>query len=186
VELVAPSGTKYHLLSLTGNDSADIDYTFTHDLSAEPADGIWTLSILDNGPGGSGSFDSWVLDLNGEQLPAPVCGGLATTDFPIAERATIESPITVAGCDRAAAPESYIEVRIVHPWERDLGVYLIAPDGESFTLQQLRSSGQPNIFRTFIAGLSGKPANGEWKLRVEDLLTGNAQGGYLDSWKLTL
>jgi subtilisin-like proprotein convertase family protein len=185
-ELIAPSGTRYPLLSLTGDAADDIDYTFTHDLSAEEADGVWKLALLDNGPSGVGSFDSLVLDLGGEQLPAPACGGVVTTDTPIADDATIESPLSVAGCDRAPAPGSYIEVRIVHPWERDLAVSLIAPDGEQIPLQYPRASGQPNIFRTYIADVSGKPANGTWALKVEDQSSGFPEGGYLDNWRLTL
>ncbi|WP_305789698.1 S8 family serine peptidase [Symbioplanes lichenis] len=186
VELVAPSGRRYDLLEREGDDADAISYTFTVDLSAEPADGVWKLAFLDNGPYDVGSFDSWVLDLGGEQLPGPVCGGLAPADVPIPERATVESPITVSGCDRAPSAASYIEVRVVHPWERDLGLYLLAPDGERIDLQQLRSSGQANIFRTYIADLSGRPANGEWRLVVEDLLNGNEEGGFLDNWRLTL
>ncbi|WP_245908584.1 S8 family peptidase [Pseudosporangium ferrugineum] len=186
VDLIAPSGRAYPLLSRTGGSTHDIDYTFTHDLSAEPADGVWRLSLLDNGPGGTGSFDSVVLDLGGAQLPAPACGGIAPTDVRIPDHTGVESPLTVTGCDRAPGAGSYVEVRIVHPWERDLAVYLIAPDGERITLQSPRSVSKRDIFRTYIAQVSGKPANGVWTLRVEDQAWGNPEGGYIDSWKLTL
>jgi subtilisin-like proprotein convertase family protein len=183
-ELIAPSGKRYHLLSQTGDDLDDIDYTFTHDLSAERADGTWKLYLLDNGPSGVGSFDSVVLDLAGEQLPPPACGGLSTTPVALPDSATVESPITVSGCDRPAGPGAYVEVHIVHPWERDLRVALITPDGRDVTLQEARPSGESNLIRTFIVGVSG-PAGGVWKLRIENGSSGNPDG-VLEGWRITL
>jgi subtilisin family serine protease len=185
IQLIAPSGTSYNLLSRTGNDVSDIDYTFTHDLSAEPANGVWKLYLLDNAPSGIGTFDNVVLDLDGEQLPAPECGGVATTDVPIPASGAAESPITVTGCDREPAAGAYIEVKVRHPWERDLGVFLITPDGKQLTLQDMTPSGRPDIIRTYLARVSG-PADGVWTLKVEDRLSNFPAGGFLDSWKLTL
>ena len=184
IQLIAPSGTRYDLLSRTGDDVQDIDYTFTHDLSAEPANGVWKVYLLDNAPSGIGAFDNVVLDLGGEQLPAPVCGGAATTDVPIAE-GVAESPIAVTGCDREPAAGAYIEVRIRHPWERDLGLFLVTPNGERITLQDMKPSGQTDVVRTYLERVVG-PADGVWTLRVEDRQSSFPPGGVLDSWKLTL
>ena len=63
VRLTAPSGTQYNLIDRQGDDVADLDYTFTQDLSAEPADGVWKLWVFDNAPSGTGFTDSWVLNL---------------------------------------------------------------------------------------------------------------------------
>jgi subtilisin-like proprotein convertase family protein len=185
VQLIAPSGTRYNLLSRTGDDVHDIDYTFTHDLSAEQANGVWKVYLLDNAPNGRGMFDNVVLDLDGEQLPAPACGGVATADVPIPERGTAESAITVTGCDRAPAAGAYVEVRVKHPWERDLGLSLITPDGRQITLQIMSPTGRPDVIRTYIVPITG-PADGVWKLKVEDLIGTMSTGGVLDSWKLTL
>jgi subtilisin-like proprotein convertase family protein len=185
VRLIAPSGTVYHLLSRTGDEVQDIDYTFTHDLSAEPANGVWKLYLLDNAPSGIGTFDNLVLDLGGEQLPAPVCGGVATADVPIPVGGAAESPITVTGCDRPPAAGAYVEVRVKHPWERDLGIFLVTPDGQQIALQDMKPSGLRDINRTYLARVSG-PADGMWTLKVEDRLAGFPAGSFLDSWKLTL
>ncbi|MEV6343290.1 S8 family serine peptidase [Actinoplanes sp. NPDC051851] len=185
VDLVAPDGTAYHLIDRTGSSADDLDYTFTHDLSPETADGAWTLRIQDNGPYASGVFDSWTLNLAGEDLAVPVCGGASGTDYAIADRATVESPITVSDCDRSPAAKSYVEVRIVEPSERNLTLYLIAPDGERIVLQQTKASGTADVFRTYLVLVGGKSANGVWILHVEDQITGGA-AGYLDHWKLTL
>ncbi|GAB7046924.1 S8 family peptidase [Catenuloplanes indicus] len=185
VKLIAPSGRQYNLLDRTGDDAQDIDYTFTHDLSAEPADGVWKLSVFDNAPSGTGMTDSWVLNLAGEDLPVPVCGGVSTTDHTFADMETARSPITVTGCDRTPSNSSYVEVRIRHPQERDLAVYLVAPDGERIDLQINQAYYSPDSFRTHIARLTGKPANGTWTLQVSDDIWGN-EPGTLEGWKLTL
>ncbi|MFI5839724.1 S8 family serine peptidase [Catenuloplanes sp. NPDC051500] len=187
VELIAPSGTEYSLLDRTGDDTDDIDYTFTHDLSAEPADGVWKLRLFDNAPSGTGTFDSFVLNLGGENLPVPVCGGLApsTSDKRFFDMESVESPLTVAGCDGAPSAAAYVEVRVRHPYERDLGIHLIAPDGERITLQFTQAYYKPDVLRTYVVNVAGHPANGVWKLMVEDLSWGN-EPGYIDGWKLTL
>ncbi|MDP9792644.1 subtilisin family serine protease/subtilisin-like proprotein convertase family protein [Catenuloplanes nepalensis] len=185
VRLIAPSGTNYNLLNRTGDDVDGIDYTFTHDLSAEPANGVWKLWVFDNAPSGTGDTDSWVLNLGGENLPVPVCGGVSTTDHSFADMETVQSPITVRGCDRAPSDSSYVEVRVLHPQERDLAVYLVAPDGERIDLQINQAYYTPNSFRTHIAHLAGKQANGVWTLQVSDDIWGN-EPGTLDGWRLTL
>ncbi|ROO61133.1 subtilisin family serine protease [Micromonospora sp. Llam0] len=188
VDLIAPDGTRYFLIYRTGHGAdSHVDYTFTHDLSDKVADGIWNLRIRDNGPVGTGFFDSWTLDLAGTELPVGVCGGRATTDLPIGDRETVESPITVAGCDRAPGRSVVVEIRVVHPWSRHLSFDLVAPDGRRFVLQGVNGMGLPNMFRTFVVDLSGYgDPNGTWKLRVEDHFWGGSGPAYIDHWKLTL
>jgi len=188
VELFAPDGTRYFLLARTGHGAApNVDHTFTYDLSDKVADGTWRLRVYDSGPTGSGFFDSWRLNLAGADLPLPVCGGQATTDVPIGDRATAESPITVSGCDPVSRRSAWVDVRVVHPWSRDLSYELVAPDGRVFTLQGVNGMGLPNMFRTFVVDASGyDDPNGVWKLRVQDHYWGESGPAYIDSWRLTL
>ncbi|ROO51187.1 subtilisin family serine protease [Micromonospora sp. Llam0] len=187
VELFAPDGTRYFLLVRTGHlASPDVDHTFTYDLSDKVANGTWRLHLRDAGPVGAGSFDSWTLNLAGADLPVPVCGGEATTDVPIGRRAIVESPITVAGCDLASGNSAWVDVRVVHPWSRDLSFDLVASDGQVFPLQGVNGMGLPDMFRTFVVSWSGKPANGTWKLRVQDHDSSVPGPAYIDGWRLTL
>ncbi|MFY1699321.1 S8 family serine peptidase [Solwaraspora sp. WMMA2101] len=188
VDLYAPDGTRHFLLSRTGlGTGPDVDHTFTYDLSGSTANGTWILRVIDGGPMGTGFFDSWTLDLAGADLPVPVCGGQATADVPIGELSTVESPITVTGCSRAASRNSYVDVRVVHPWSRHLSFDLVGPDGQVFGLQGVNGMGIPNMFRTFVVDLSGYPsANGTWKLRVADHYWGESGPAYIDGWRLTI
>ncbi|OLF15135.1 proprotein convertase P-domain-containing protein, partial [Actinophytocola xanthii] len=63
VELVAPDGTVYPLLSHTGGTADNIDQRFTRNLSAENANGVWQLRVRDTQLGDSGYVDRWMLDL---------------------------------------------------------------------------------------------------------------------------
>ncbi|GIJ48411.1 hypothetical protein Val02_52970 [Virgisporangium aliadipatigenens] len=184
LDLIAPDGTAYALLARTGWEARDLDYTFSYDLSSEQANGTWKLRVSDYGPMGGGYLDSWTLNVAGQNLPVPVCGGLSTTRVKIPDEGTADSPITVRGCDRAASGEVYVEVRVSHTWARDVSVSLVAPDGEEIELQGFNGQGIPNVYLTFIVNFSGKPANGVWKLRVRDYFWGNE--GTIDGWKLTL
>ncbi|WJK36687.1 S8 family peptidase [Solwaraspora sp. WMMA2065] len=186
VELFAPDGTRYFLLVRTGSGAGpDVDHTFTYDLSDKVANGTWRLQVRDAGPQGTGFFDSWALNLAGADLPVPVCGGVATADVPIADHDVAESPITVTGCDHAPGRSAWVDVRVVHPWSRDLSYQLVAPNGQVFTLQGVNGMGLPNMFRTFVVDPSGQPANGTWKLRVEDHYWGVSGPAYIDSWRLS-
>ena len=64
VDLVAPSGKSYHLKDSDGGDgAADVNETYTVDLSGETANGTWTLSVRDAFAVDSGTLNGWTLDL---------------------------------------------------------------------------------------------------------------------------
>jgi subtilisin-like proprotein convertase family protein len=184
VRLISPRGTWYFLMDHTGGDSDRIDYTFTYDLSAEPANGTWNLYVSDNLAQGTGFLDSWKINLAGANLPAPACGGVATADVRIPASGTVESPISVADCGRAPSTTSYVEVSIAHQYGRDLQISLVAPGGQVVLLKEsLVGSYKANAREAYIADLSGKPTRGTWKLRVENVA---GYEGLIEGWKLTL
>ncbi|WP_431904583.1 S8 family serine peptidase [Micromonospora carbonacea] len=184
VRLISPRGTWYFLMDHTGGDSDRIDYTFTYDLSAEPANGTWNLYVSDNLAQGTGFLDSWKINLAGADLPAPACGGVATADVRIPASGTVESPISVADCGRAPSTTSYVEVSIAHQYGRDLQISLVAPGGQVVLLKEsLVGSYKANAREVYIADLSGKPTRGTWKLRVENVA---GYEGLIEGWKLTL
>ncbi|MFI0795081.1 S8 family serine peptidase [Micromonospora rubida] len=184
VRLISPRGTWYYLLYHTGGSGDDIDYTFTYDLSAEPANGTWTLYVSDYLHQGTGFLDSWRLNLAGADLPPPACGGISTTDLRVPGLGVVESPISVPNCGRAPSTTSYIETNITHPFMRELRISIIAPGGQEFLLKDgLEGSYRSNAREAFITDLSGKPTLGTWKLRVESVTESE---GLLEGWKLTL
>ncbi|GIG67105.1 S8 family peptidase [Phytomonospora endophytica] len=112
------------------------------------------------------------------------CARTNDADYPISDRGTVESPVTITGCPGAALPGATVEVHIVHTYIGDLVVTLIAPDGTPFVLHNRVGGSADNLDRVFEVDLSGETADGEWKLRVSD--DALADVGYIDSWTLSL
>jgi subtilisin-like proprotein convertase family protein len=97
----------------------------------------------------------------------------------------VTSPITIAGCARAASSTSTVEAHIVHTYRGDLVIDLVAPDGSTYALKASSGSdGADNVDATYTRNLSGEAANGTWRLRVQDVFSQDA--GYINSWTLTV
>ena len=104
--------------------------------------------------------------------------------MPIADYTTVESPITIAGCAGNASATATVEVHIVHTYIGDLIVSLIAPDGSTYPLHNRTGGSTDDIHQTYTTNLSPEPADGTWKLRVQD--AAGADIGRIDSWTLSL
>ncbi|UXI66144.1 PKD domain-containing protein [Tahibacter amnicola] len=59
VDLVAPDGTLYNIHNRTGSGTDDVRKTVTLNLSSEALNGTWNLRVNDNGPGDTGTLESW-------------------------------------------------------------------------------------------------------------------------------
>lgn len=104
-----------------------------------------------------------------------------TTDYPILDLQSVESPITVTRTGNAPA-NLKVNVRIIHTYRGDLVVHLVAPDGGTFQLHNGTGGSADDLIGTYTVNASGKAANGVWKLRVYDRYNGDT--GYIDSWSL--
>jgi subtilisin-like proprotein convertase family protein len=183
VSLIAPSGTAYVLQNRTGGSTHNIDTVYTVNLSAEVANGTWTLRAQDMAAADSGYIDTWTLNL-APPPPPPGCTATNGTDVPIPDLGTGNSTVTITGCNRNASATSTVEVHIVHTWIGDLVVSLIAPDGTVYVLQNRTGGSTHNIDTTYTVNLSTKAANGTWTLRAQDMAA--ADSGYINSWTLTV
>jgi subtilisin family serine protease len=64
IDLVAPDGTAYKLKSSTSGDNiANVDTTYTVDVSTKDRNGTWKLRVKDVFSGDKGTLDSWTLTL---------------------------------------------------------------------------------------------------------------------------
>ncbi|WP_203985443.1 proprotein convertase P-domain-containing protein, partial [Virgisporangium aurantiacum] len=107
------------------------------------------------------------------------------TAFPIADRATVESPITVANAAGNGSAAAVVKVSARHTDRGDLAVYLIAPDGTQYQLKTATSGDDvANLNAVYTVNLSGEVRAGTWKLRVQDAFAGDT--GTLDTWNLTV
>ena len=107
-----------------------------------------------------------------------------TTNYTINDNSTVSSPIVVSGATGTASATSTVEVNIVHTYQGDLVVDLVAPDGTVYNLHNRSGGGTDNLIQSYARNLSSETANGTWNLRVRDAASQDV--GYVDSWKITL
>jgi subtilisin family serine protease/subtilisin-like proprotein convertase family protein len=114
----------------------------------------------------------------------PGCTQTNASDVPIRDNGTVESVVSVVGCDATPSVAARVDVAIVHTYIGDLYVDLIAPSGASYRLHGGTGGGADRIDTTYTVDLSGEAAHGPWRLRVRDTQTGDT--GYIDSWTVHL
>jgi len=105
-----------------------------------------------------------------------------TTDYAVGDNTTVDSPITVSGRTGNAPATLSVAVNIVHTYQGDLKVDLVAPDGTLYDLHNRTGAGTDNIVKTVTINASSEVANGVWKLRVNDNAAGDT--GYINSWSM--
>jgi vibriolysin len=106
-----------------------------------------------------------------------------TTDYAINDNSTVDSPITVSGRTGNAPSNASVTVAIVHTYQGDLKVDLVAPDGSLYNIHNRTGGNADNINKTVTLNLSTEALNGTWKLRVNDNAGGDT--GKIDSWSIT-
>ncbi|MGH8110217.1 MAG: S8 family serine peptidase [Arenimonas sp.] len=106
-----------------------------------------------------------------------------TADYTINDNSTVDSPITVSGRTGNAPSTASVTVAIVHTYQGDLKVDLVAPDGSLYNIHNYTGAGTDNINKTVTLNLSTEALNGTWKLRVNDNAAGDV--GYINSWSVT-
>ncbi|KRB06225.1 S8 family serine peptidase [Lysobacter sp. Root690] len=95
----------------------------------------------------------------------------------------VSTSIAVSGRTGNAPSNAQVSVSIVHTYQGDLIVDLIAPDGTVYNLHSRTGAGADNINQTYTVNLSSEALNGTWQLRAADR---DAQDtGRIDSWSIT-
>ena len=98
--------------------------------------------------------------------------------------AAINSPISVSGRSGNAPNDAEVHVEVIHTYRGDVQIDLVAPDGSSYRLKNKSGSDSANnVNATYSVNLSSEALNGSWKLKVQDMYSGDT--GYLDTWSIT-
>ncbi|HZM77405.1 MAG TPA: proprotein convertase P-domain-containing protein [Candidatus Limnocylindrales bacterium] len=104
-------------------------------------------------------------------------------DYAIPDPGTLQAPITVDGVPGNASNALKVYVGLTHLWRGELRIDLVAPDGQAYPLKPLSAEGGGTISATYTVDADTAPANGTWKLLVQDM--GAGANGTLTSWALT-
>jgi serine protease len=105
------------------------------------------------------------------------------TDVAIGDNTTVNSPIVVSGRSGNAPSNASVTVAIVHTYQGDLKVDLVAPDGTLYNIHNRTGGSADNVNKTVSLNLSSEALNGTWNLRVNDNAGGDT--GYINSWSVT-
>ncbi len=173
----APAGVTVSMSPTSVTTGGSSTVTFATTTSVAP--GSYPVTLTGTSPSASRSA-TFTLTVNAP----PGCTATNGNDVQIPDLSTVESTITISGCNRNASATSTIAVNIVHTYIGDLVVDLIAPDGTVYNLHNRSGGSADNINSTYTRNLSSEPANGTWRLRVRD--AASIDVGYINSWTLTL
>ncbi|MGW3660277.1 M4 family metallopeptidase [Streptomyces sp. NPDC005151] len=98
--------------------------------------------------------------------------------------AAVTSSVNVTGVTGNAPSTLQVGVDITHTWRGDLVIDLVAPDGTAYRLKNSSiSDSADNVQTTYTVNASSEVANGTWKLKVQDVFSGDT--GAINSFKLT-
>ncbi|MBB5953911.1 choice-of-anchor B domain-containing protein [Saccharothrix tamanrassetensis] len=94
----------------------------------------------------------------------------------------VTSSVTVTGASGNAPATLKVNVDIKHTYRGDLVIELVAPGGSVFRLQGSSADSADNLLTSYTVDASASAANGEWKLKVQDVSDNDT--GYIDAWSL--
>ncbi|MFB9720034.1 S8 family serine peptidase [Planobispora longispora] len=177
IDLIAPGGRAYPLRVVNAQDGGDVIHeTYQVNASSSVAAGVWKLRVQDVKGGNKGYIFGWSLMFS--QFDN-------RTSYDIPDRGTVESPTVVDGISGNAPAVVMVYVDIHHTWRGDLKIDLIGPDGKVYPLRvPAPKDGEDIIHETYRVSTSASPANGTWRLRVEDVAAGDT--GAIYGWMLAL
>ena len=127
----------------------------------------------------------------GQEVTGQVATGQVSPGLPIPDNNPAGVTSAISLNQAGVARRIKTGVGITHTYVGDLEVELVSPSGEKAVIHSRQGGNQDNLLQTYdsaanpaLAALTGKPAAGNWELRVRDL--DNQDTGKLDRWNLEI
>ncbi|WP_082723799.1 S8 family serine peptidase [Lysobacter capsici] len=139
-----------------------------------------TLTVTDNA--GATHSKSSTVTVSGGSGGVQTYSNDTDANIPDNNATGVSSSIVVSGRSGNAPSNAEVSVNIVHPFQGDLIVDLIAPDGSVYNLHSRTGQSTDNIIKTYTVNLSSEALNGTWKLRAADRAAQDV--GKIDSWSI--
>lgn len=162
--LTSPDSKTYLLKPYGSEPGGTLQTTYGVDATDAVADGTWTLKVSDFAAGSTGELKGWSLGFPSVENQ---------TVTPIPDKNYTEVWTRTENLSGVATAKLQVYVHVEHENLANLKIDLVAPDG---TLRLLKGSGSPEeagvIKKIYTVNVEGLPANGYWKLRVDDVTTG--------------
>ncbi|WP_030037497.1 proprotein convertase P-domain-containing protein, partial [Streptomyces resistomycificus] len=163
--LQSPDGTSYTLKPYGSEAGGTLQTTYGVDATDVVANGTWTLKVTDSTTGSTGTLKGWSLGFPSYENQTVK----AVPDKNYTEIWTKASGLSGVGSDKLQ-----VFVHVEHEFLADLKIHLIAPDGSMHLLKNNGSPGKAGILKkVYTVDVTDLPVNGWWKLRVDDVGTGD-------------
>jgi subtilisin-like proprotein convertase family protein len=196
VKIISPRGTPVVLHNRNGGNSANINKIFDIQntpslsiLNGEPVSGTWTLFVADQAVVDTGILTKWTLHLGTAQTQAITLEDAPGIVIPDNNSTGIERMLNLSAT--ATIKEVEVGIDITHSYISDLIVNLVSPLGTLTTLHSRTGGTADNIIKTYdfnnamqLRDLIGQQAQGQWKLRISDVVGQDV--GKLNKWSIKI
>jgi M6 family metalloprotease-like protein len=199
VELVAPSGDRAIIHDRKGGDQDNLRQTYDSSANAamaaligKPAAGNWELRVRDIAGQDTGKLDAWKLEIELDGLGSPVERHEVAPDLQIPDADPTGISSSLAFSNQGTTRQVKFSAQIEHTYIGDLRVELLAPNGRRAIVHAQTGDGTDNLALDLdsnspsspLLPLVGQPVQGNWVLRVTDLVGQDV--GRLKKWSLEL
>ncbi|MEU4353075.1 proprotein convertase P-domain-containing protein [Streptomyces virginiae] len=166
--LTSPDNRSFTLKPYGSEAGGTLQTTYGVDATDATANGTWTLKVTDSAGGSTGDLKGWSLGFPSYENQTVK----AIPDKNYTEIWTKADGLSGVGSDKLQ-----VFVHVEHQALSNLKIDLIAPDGSFHLLKAAGTSGTSTgsgVFKkTYTVNGTDLPVNGWWKLRVDDVITGN-------------
>jgi M6 family metalloprotease-like protein len=198
VELSGPGGTKVILHNRAGAGTDNLVASYDSATLAalavfvgRPVQGDWVLRVRDLAGQDVGKLNRWNLDVVVEG-GAQIVRGEAGPNLHIPDNtpAGVSSVITINR--PGSVGQIKVAIDITHTYVGDLRIELVSPAGRRVVLHSQLGGSQDNLVVTYdsaaplspLSALSGQPMQGNWTLRVADIVSSDI--GILNKWSMEI
>jgi M6 family metalloprotease-like protein len=199
VELVSPSGDKALIHNRQGGNQDNIGQTYDSAanpalaaLTGKPAAGKWELRVRDVDRQDVGKLDRWNIEIELDGTGNQVERHEVEPNLNIPDKDAAGISSTLAFANQGTTRQVKLVVQIEHTFISDLRVELFSPSGRRALLHAQTGGDADNLSLTLdssapasaLLPLVGQPVQGNWILRVADLVGQDV--GKLKKWSLEL
>ena len=162
--LASPDGKSYTLKAYGSEAGGTLQTTYGVDATDAVANGTWTLKVTDSATGSTGTLAGWSLGFPSYENQ---------TVKAIPDKNYTEIWTKTAGLSGVGSAKLQVYVHVEHEYLGDLKIDLIAPDGSMHALKANAEEPGGTLKKIYTVDATDLPVNGWWKLRVDDVGTGD-------------
>ncbi|WP_328782357.1 proprotein convertase P-domain-containing protein [Streptomyces canus] len=162
--LTSPDGKSYTLKPYGSEAGGTLQTTYGVDATDAVANGTWTLKVTDSATGSTGELKGWSLGFPSYENQ---------TVKAIPDKNYTEIWTKTSGLSGVGSAKLQVYVHVEHEYLGDLKIDLIAPDGSMHLLKDNGEQAGGTLKKVYTLDATDLPVNGWWKLRVDDVATGD-------------